>query len=51
MVNYFYEDTSHVICKHSNGERTSLANLKLTIGTLFDMLLVWQKLSCSAVLT
>ena len=26
--------TSHVLCKHSNGERASLANLKLTIGYL-----------------
>ena len=26
--------TSHVLCKHSNGERASLANLKLTIGSL-----------------
>ena len=26
--------TSHVLCKHSNSERASLANLKLTIGSL-----------------
>ena len=26
--------TSHVLCKHSNGERVSLANLKMTIGSL-----------------
>ena len=26
--------TSHVLCKHSNGKRASLANLKLTIGSL-----------------
>ena len=26
--------TSHVLCKHSNGERASLINLKLTIGSL-----------------
>ena len=26
--------TSHVLCKHSHGERASLANLKLTIGSL-----------------
>ena len=26
--------TSHVLCKHSNGEQASLANLKLTIGSL-----------------
>ena len=26
--------TSHVLCKHSNGERASIANLKMTIGSL-----------------
>ena len=26
--------TSHVLCKHSNGERASLSNLKFTIGML-----------------
>ena len=27
-------ETSHVLCKYSNGERASLANIKLTIGSL-----------------
>ena len=30
----FRFSTSQVLCKHSNGERASLANLKLTIGSL-----------------
>ena len=33
-VNTFHYTTSHVLCKHSNGERASLANLKLTLGSL-----------------
>ena len=37
--------TSCVLCKHSNGERASLANFKIDYRLFVGMLLVWQKLS------
>ena len=34
-----------MLCKHSNGERASLANLKIDYRLFVGMLLVWEKLS------
>ena len=37
--------TRNVLCKHSNGERASLANIKLTIDRLFVGMLLVNRLS------
>ena len=46
---YFVYDfqviTNHVLCKPSNGELASLANLKIDYRLFVGMLLVWKKLS------
>ena len=45
MQNTHIYITSHVLCKHSNGEQASLANFKIDYRRFVSMLLVWQKLS------
>ena len=32
-INFLLEEPSHVLCKHSNGERASPVNLKSSIGS------------------